>query len=445
MSPPTQSPDGAATNGLTLQQAIAEAHRCLLCHDAPCSKGCPGGTDPSKFIRQIRFYNFKGAARTVLRNNPLGGVCAYVCPTEETCRHACLRGEIDTPIDIDGLQRFAVEYGRSQGLTVLEKGQEKGARIAVIGAGPAGLAAAANLARFGYQVTVFEARAEAGGILRYGVPAHRLPLEALNADVREIQSLGVEIKTSHPIDRENATALLDQGYAAVFVAPGLWKAFELNLPGKDLQGVGTALEFLELARTDTQAAAQRVAGRNIAVIGGGAVAMDVAHTARELGAHRIYVLTLEGLNELPATAAELDQARQDHIIFKPQSRVVTITGQGGFVTGLQGCETEWAVKGKLTPDNARDVDGTEFQLRVGAVIQAIGQGPSEVVGRILSQAERKGRLVAADAVTLATSVDRVFAGGDIVRGAATVVKAVADGKRAADAIHKMLTGTEVTA
>jgi len=428
-----------ATVDLTLQQAIDEAHRCLLCHDAPCSQACPGGTDPAKFIRQIRFRNLKGAARTVLGNNPLGGVCAHVCPTDETCRAACLRTGIDEAIDIDGLQRFAVSYGRSRGLVVLEREDEtQRPKVAVIGAGPAGLAAAAQLGRMGHGVTVFEGRAEAGGMLRYGVPESRLPLSALEADVKEITALGVEIRTGTLVDRADAAALLDEGYAAVFVAPGLWKAYTLDVPGVTLDGVDTAVEFLERARGPHDGLAARVRGQNVAVIGGGAVAMDVAHTAHAMGAKKVYAIALEALHELPATRSELEQAHADGVIFKPQCRVTAITGAAGKVAGVVGCETEWIESGRPVPSNARDVEGTHFELRVGVVVQAIGQGPTEVVGRILSRVDRRGKLADVDPMTLESNVKGLYAGGDVVRGPGTVVRAVADGKRAASAIHQFL-------
>jgi len=433
-----------APAAMTLQQALDEAQRCLLCHDAPCSQGCPGGTDPGKFIRQIRFLNFKGAARTVLRNNALGGVCAYVCPTEETCVKACARSGLDKPIDIDGLQAFAVEYGRAQGLKALEQAPARPEKVAVVGAGPAGLTAAARLAMYGYQVTVHEARAKLGGMLRYGVPESRLDDAKLDADLAEIRELGVEFKTSTLIESEDGgAALLQQGFAAVFVAPGLWAPITLELEGADLDGVGNAMSFLEQTRAEPAKARSLVEGKNVAVIGGGSVAMDVARCARELGAGRIYAIALEGMTELPAMTDELEDALKDGVIIKPQCQVTRILGEAGKVSGLEGHETEWIEPGKLVPSNARPIEGTSFKLRLGAVIQAIGQRPTAAAGKVLTSGKKQGALLEADADTQATSVAKVFAGGDIVRGAGTVVAAVGDGKRAADAIHRMLAGKEV--
>lgn len=431
--------------GLSVAQALAEAQRCMLCHDAPCSDACPGGTDPGKFIRQIRFYNFKGAARTVLGNNPLGGVCAFVCPTSDTCVRACLRSGLDRPIDIDGLQRFAVEYGRQVGLKVLARGEPIAKRVAVIGAGPAGLTAAALLAEHGYQVTLYEARAKAGGMLRYGVPAARLSDEALDADLSEIMALGVELKTGMPIVSENGVhRLIEDGFAAVFVAPGLWRPLALELPGAGSEGTSTAIELLEQARTEPGKARALVAGKNVAIIGGGSVAMDVATTVRRFGAGRIYAIALEGMTELPAMSNELDEAREIGLVIKPQCQVTAILGENGKITGVEGCETEWIEPGKLVPSNARPIAGTSFRLKVEVVIQAIGQGPTDAVGGIIAAAITERGLIAVQASNGATAVEHVFAGGDIVRGAGTVVEAVGDGKRAARAIHELLSGKEAS-
>ncbi|MBN2360151.1 MAG: FAD-dependent oxidoreductase [Deltaproteobacteria bacterium] len=452
MAPATENHTNTRRPLLTLQQAVAEAHRCLLCHDAPCSKGCPGGTDPGTFIRQLRFYNLKGAARTVLRNNPLGGTCAAVCPVESTCVRECLRSGIDRPIDIDGLQAFAVAYGRQHGVRALARGAARKEKVAIVGAGPAGLTAAARLAQLGYPVTLFEARPKAGGMLRYGVPPSRFEEHLLDADLEEILGLGIELRTGSPIQGDDGAAhLLEQDFQAVFVAPGLWRSYRLEVPGSELKGVTTALEFLADVHNDAAKAAALVKGRNIAIVGGGSVAMDVARCCRELGAGRIYAIALESMTELPAQPDELDQALKDGVIIKPQCQVARIVplrglpgvaGAGDEVAGVEGHETEWIEPGKLVPQNARPVEGTGFKLRVGAVIQAIGQGPTDEIGKILTQVKKSGPRWAVDEATQATAVNRVYAGGDVVRGAGTVVQAVADGKRAADAIHALLDGKE---
>ncbi len=428
----TTETNGSGTyGGYTVAMALEEAGRCLLCHDAPCSTACPGGTDPARFIRQIRFQNFKGAARTVIGNNPLGGACAHVCPTDETCAGACLREKLERPIDIAGLQRFAVEYGRAQGLEPPPRERGRKEKVAVVGAGPAGLSAAARLARRGYEVTVFERRDEPGGMLRYGVPASRLSTKALGSDISTLRELGVKLKLGAEVSGEDpAAALLEQGFDAVFMAPGLWKARTLKLPGMDLSGVSAAIELLDDARVDPGRCEALVKDKNVAIIGGGSVAMDVARVAREHGAKRIYAVALEGIDELPAQREELDQARADGLQILGRHRVTKVLGEGGKVVGLEGVETEWIEPGKLVPENARDVAGTSFRLAVDAVIQAIGQVP------------HRGGMVAVDDSLSVKGRKGVFAGGDIVRGAGTAVDAVGDGKKAADALHRFLGGGE---
>lgn len=430
---------------MNLQQAITEASRCLLCHDAPCSSACPAGTDPGTFIRQIRFYNFKGAARTIIGNNPLGAVCAEVCPTADSCVGACLRTELDQPIDIGALQAFATAYGRQHGLQVMHKGEAKDQRVAVVGGGPAGLAAAAVLAQRGYGVTVFEARAQVGGMLRYGVPTSRLSESFLEADLQDILRLDVEFKTDQRIDADDgAKALLDQGFAAVFVAPGLWKGNSLPIPGADLDGVSTALAFLDDARHKPDQVRSQVQDKTVCVIGGGSVAMDVCTSAAALGAQRIYVVALEDMGDLPAQDEEVQECMGLGVRFRTQCQINSIVGDGK-VNAVKGQEIAWIEPGKLIPSNARPIEHSDFSLPVDVVVQAIGQGADPCLGQILKGAERAGHFLKADEQTLAISLKGLFAGGDIVRGPATVVEAVADGKRAAQAIDNMLSGSQEVA
>ncbi len=421
--------------GLTFLRAIDEANRCLLCHDAPCSVACPAGTDPGTFIRKIRFLNLKGAAATIFENNPLGASCAELCPTEQTCRGACLRQGLDHPIDIHRLQAFAVEYARQLDFMPLERGEATGAKVAVVGSGPAGMAAAAKLAELGEEVVIFEAAPEAGGMLRRTVPKSRLDRRIIDDELNDLKALGVKIECNHKV--ENAQALLDQGYDAVFLAPGLCDGSKLRVPGSDLEGVETAIDFLARAASDEAALDAQVRGKNIAIVGGGSVAMDVARVARERGAKRIYVLSLEAIDELPAARTELDFAHQQGVIFEPQTRTVEITGENGAVSGLSGIEVEWIVPGNMAPTNVRDLEGTNFHINVSRVVFAVGQKVSDSTKALLGAVDWSGRAVMVNQEQ-ETSIPRIFAGGDISRGAGTVVEAVADGKRAAEAIHNLL-------
>ncbi len=276
-------------------------------------------------------------------------------------------------------------------------------------------------------------------MLRYGVPDSRLPNALLDREVNDLKRLGVEIKLNTAV--ADASELLNQGFDAVFMAPGLQLGIKLKMKGSDLEGVTSAVEFLEAAHNDAAALKPSFAGRNVAIIGGGSVAMDVARISRELGAKRIYVLCLEAMDEMPAAKDELEHAQADGVIFHPQSRTVEIVGEGGKVVALKGIETEWAIPGNLSPQNARDIEGTEFNLKVSHVIQAIGQGVTDQTKALLGAVDWYGRTVTVT-TDQATSVHKIFAGGDISRGPGTAIEAVGDGKRAALAIHNLLMSEE---
>ena len=425
--------------GYDLSQALAEASRCLLCYDPPCSQGCPAGTDPGKFIWKLRVKNIKGAIRTIKENNILGGVCGVACPTEQLCQEACSATELDRPIEIGKLQRFLVEHGWATGFDPLSKGKRQKARVAVVGSGPAGLACAADLAQAGVQVTVFEAREEPGGVLRYGVPRFRLHEEFLGRELQDVTKLGVKFKCGAPV-KPGGVEKLKKRFDAVFVAPGIWKPYTLALPGAELANVTNATDFLETARSKQRARITRlVRGKNVAIIGGGSVAMDVANTCKGLGAGRVYCLCLEDLEQIPSSSDDLQMALDNHVIIKPQSQVTEILGQRGRVGGVKGSETEWIEPGSLLPSNARAVEGTDFSLRVSVVVVAIGAGPDPAVRDLCSTINyAKNGLIKTHKDGVSTRDKQVFAGGDIARGPALIVDAVADGKEAAARIIKAL-------
>lgn len=435
-----------------LQHALAEAERCLLCHDAPCSKGCPAGTDPGKFIRQLRFRNIKGAIRTVRKNNILGGICAEVCPTCKLCVERCSRTGIDRPIMINQIQSFLTNHQHDIKFSVFDKDAvpRSNKKVAVIGSGPAGLACAAELSLNGHEAVVFEKNEKPGGVLTYGIPYVRLSPETLANDIKEVTSLGVKIKCGSKIAGRNAIGdLLKKGYDAVFIACGLSQSNILGIKGSDLAGNYTWSDFLEMSNDPKlrAKAAKLVSGKNVAVIGGGSVAIDAAVSAKKLGAVKVYVISLEGLDELPADSEEIELANRSHIIFKPQCRVTAIKGDGKKVAGLDGVETEWIKKGPLVPSNARDVKGCEFSLKVDAVIHAIGSRVEETAVETLKGAGVKigdGNRTSVDS-SYRTSVKGVFAGGDMIasgRKINTVAAAVYDGKTAAAAIHNYLTSNK---
>ena len=422
----------------TLSQALTEASRCLLCYDAPCSQGCPADTDPGTFIRKFRLKNTKGAIRTIKENNIFGGVCGVVCPTEKLCQEACSATEIEKPIEIGKLQRFLVEHGWETGFNPLEKVPLKKEKVAIVGSGPAGLSCAAELAKAGFRVTVFEAREKVGGVLRYGVPEFRLSSEFLDREIEDITNLGVKIKCNSRILSKGVDNLLKNGFDAIFIATGLWNAYKLNIPGSDLKNVSDATAFLETARSKNRYRLTRlVNNNNIAVIGGGSVAMDIANTCKVLGAEKVYCICLESLAELPAAKTDLEMARDNFVIIKPQSQVTKILGNNDHVSGIKGIETEWVKPNLFIPSNAKIVPGTEFNLKVNAVVMAIGSGPDIGTADLSSTIKYKNNyLIKIKKDGVSTADKDIYAGGDIVRGPALVVNAVADGKKAAKNIIK---------
>lgn len=411
-------------------EAVIEASRCLMCEEPPCNDGCPAGVDVRRFIRKIRFGNFRGAARLVRDANMLVGICGRVCPQEMLCMEHCTRAELDTPIDIAGLQRFAGDSELAE-VAPLPEIEERSGRVAVVGAGPGGLSAAVELRKAGVSVDVFDAAASAGGVLTRGIPSFRLDPTFAEGELAYATRLGATLRLGESVD--DPLALLDQGFDAVFVSTGLWKPYTIGLDGEDLPGVYVAGDFLSRI-----AAGERPhVGERVVVIGGGNVAMDAASAALRLGARRVDLCCLESRDEMPAFRSEIETAQSEGIEFHTRTRPVRVTGRDGAVAVYEGVGIRWKRSGLLVPSNAEDVPGTEFRLAADTVIEAIGQG---VLHRFTALELTDRGLVRADADTMQTSVEGVFAGGDIVSGGGTAVRAVADGKRAAESIIAYLDG-----
>lgn len=428
----------------TYSQAYAEASRCLLCYDAPCSNDCPANTDPGTFIRKFRFRNLKGAIRTVRENNPFGGVCGVVCPTDQLCQKACSKTDIDRPIEIGKIQRFLVEHSWLIDFNPIEKKPDNGIKVAIIGSGPAGLSCAAELAKEGFRPTVFEAKKEPGGVLRYGVPAFRLNGEFLDREIQDIKDLGVEIKCNSRIKKGDLENILKE-YKAVFMATGVWKAIKPDIKGSDLQNVLCATEFLEDARIARQQdIANLIRGKNVAVMGGGSVAMDVANTCKALGANKVYIIYRRTVREMPASKEDLQMALDNYVIIKPQTTVTEFIGKDGRLSALKGIEYDWDKPDDYTPSNLMPVPGTEFSLLVDVFVFAIGVVADEENKELYSDLgmTSKGYLKTNDGCVSASD-QRIFAGGDMIRGSSTVVEAVADGKIAANNIVKALSQCKV--
>ncbi|MDY0000942.1 MAG: FAD-dependent oxidoreductase [Polyangia bacterium] len=433
-------PAGIPAHGPELSHVLNEAARCLLCHEAPCSKACPAATDPATFIRKLRLRNVKGAIRTIKENNILGGICALVCPTEQLCQKGCVAAGLDRPIDIALIQRHLVEQGWRIGFDPLTRGPAREGKVAVIGSGPAGLACAAEVARQGFQVEVFESQEEPGGVLRYGVPSFRLPPEFLDRELEDLRKLGVKISCGRKIEAGGAEKLLARKFQAVFVAPGTWRPIGLDLPGFDLPQVVTARDFLCAMRSGATARMARlIKGKNVAVYGGGSVAMDAATTAAALGANKVYLLYRRSLREMPATRHDLDMALANNVHLRTMSIITRLIGEKGRLVALEGQETDWRTPGDTTAANLIPVPGTSFTLRIDAFIPALGYQPEEECRAICAgvKVSRKG-LIETKRDGVSTSHPRIFAGGDIVRGPALVVEAVADGKAAGQQIVRLL-------
>jgi glutamate synthase (NADPH/NADH) small chain len=424
--------------GFDFGQALAEADRCLLCHDAPCSKACPAETDPAGFIRKFRLRNITGAIRTIKKNNILGGACGVLCPTAELCEKECSATGVGRPIAIGKIQRFLVEYGREMGFRVFEKADPRPEKIAVVGSGPAGLSCAAELAKDGYHVTVFEARKEPGGVLRYGVVSFRFDMDFLAAEMADIKNLGVEFKCSSPIDgQKGAENLLKKGYQAVFLAPGLWGAVSLRDAGSYIKGLYSSVMYLEGLRDGRlESFAEEIENKTVAVIGGGSVAMDCVESATRLGAKDVYLVYRRSYTQMPAEEDERIEALKEGIHFLLLNQPIDFVVDGNKrIKGLKLVRTALGgvdASGRRSPVN---IEGSEWILDADVVIEAIGnkaddQSPAWYPNVKLNEKN----LIQADSDTGKTSVEGIFAGGDIVRGPALVVTAVQDGKVAARAI-----------
>lgn len=381
--------------GFDSRTAMAEASRCLLCHDAPCSNACPAGTDPARFIRSLRFKNIWGAAETIRENNPLGGSCALICPVNELCESACVRSELDRPIQIAKLQRFVTEQEREMDMDILKAAPPNGKKIACIGAGPASLACATVLARAGCRVTLYEQSAEPGGMLSLGIPRFRLPQDVIDFDLARIGKLGVEFRYNTTVTASDLNDLSTR-YDAVFIGAGLWKPKTLDLPGKSLDGVVHALDYLQNARKY----APPEQGHRIVVIGDGDVAMDCAMTSRSLGAESVKLVFCRPIAEASANIAETLLAVNMGVPVLAEFFPKKINGKSGRVTDISftGADNQ-----------------SELNLQADKIILAVGQERGNELSDI---PRRKG----------------IYAGGDWTNGGKTVVAAIAEGKKAAETI-----------
>lgn len=396
---------GTSFNMMTVAE---EAARCLLCYDAPCTKACPAGTDPAKFIRSVRFRNFKGAAETVRENNGLGDICARVCPTERYCQLGCTRSGIDRPIDIGGIQKFVTDFERDSGMHILKAGKANGKKVAIVGSGPSGLESALVLLQKGYGVDLYEKNSEAGGYLRTGIPEYRLPNAIIDANIKRIEELGGVFHYNTEVGKDIAFDDLKKQYNAVLVGVGFSEAKMLPMfEGND--HVITAVDFLKDVKAHQ---GDYDIDDNVVVIGGGDVAMDVVTTLKKLGLSHVTDVVYEEFAEFLASKKELDGARE------------------AGVTIIDGYMPE-SVNGDTVVFKARNIDA-HLTIKASKIILAVGQK----VGNTFGLPMNKNEVIAKDHYV----ADNVFVAGDIDEGDKTVVWAVRKGKEAAYAIDAYLGG-----
>jgi dihydropyrimidine dehydrogenase (NAD+) subunit PreT len=419
---------------LSTQAALEEASRCLFCYDAPCSKACPADVDVSAFIRKISTGNMRGAARVILEANVLGASCARVCPVDELCQRDCVLTKVDRPVPIGRLQRFATDWAAQSGRRMLAAGAPNGKRVAVVGGGPAGLTCAAELAREGYAVTVFEARENPGGLNSYGIVPLRLPLVDSLAEVETVRQLGVDIKTNMAVGKDILPEELLRDYDALFLGVGLGGGARLGISGEELPGVYEALDVIAAAKLGDMGGIE--IGERVAVIGGGNTAIDAATVARRLGAKEVSVLYRRGEQEMPAYRHELGLARLEGVHFQCLTMPVRVVGEGR-VSGLVCIRTRLGPPDESGRRRPEPVPGSEYRMAVDTVITAVGRAPlRDLIAEMGLQSE--GGLVRVNPETGRTSHPKVFAGGDCVGGGGEVVFAVQQGKRAARGIHSVL-------
>jgi glutamate synthase (NADPH) small chain len=425
--------------GYTKEQALAEASRCLNCKKPLCMKGCPVEVDIPDFIAEIKSGNFLGAVGKIKEKNSLPAICGRVCPQESQCEKECILGKKGEPVAIGALERFVADQEAVEAKTEVPQVLKSGFKAAIVGSGPAGLTCAADLALQGFDVTIFESLHEAGGVLQYGIPQFRLPKDIVGREVDYIKKLGVKIQTSVLVGPTvTLQELFAQGYDTIFIGTGAGLPYFLNVPGENLNGVYSANEFLtrvnlmKAYRFPEYDTPVRV-GERVAVVGGGNVAMDSARTSLRLGAKEVYIVYRRSQEELPARHEEVENAEEEGIIFKLLNNPTRIIGNDkGEVAALECLRMELGEPDASGRRRPVEVPGSEFQFPVDNVIVAIGQGPNPILLRNTAGLTlNKWGYIQADQETMATSIPGVYAGGDIVTGAATVIAAMGAGKMAA--------------
>ena len=447
---PTQEPSVRARNfkevalGYPAEIAVEEAKRCLNCKNRPCVSGCPVNISIPEFISKIKSEDFEGAYQIITQSSSLPAVCGRVCPQESQCESKCTLGIKFEPVGIGRLERFVADWHNENAKELPKKPASNGHRVAVVGSGPSGLTCAGDLAKKGYQVTVFEALHTAGGVLVYGIPEFRLPKAIVANEVRKLEAQGVEVMTNMVIGRVlTIDELFEMGYKAVFVGSGAGLPMFMNIPGESLKGVLSANEYLtrtNLMKAYTEEADTPVIkSKAVAVVGGGNVAMDAARCAMRLGAEHVYIVYRRGEAEMPARLEEQHHAKEEGIEFKTLCNPVEILGgEDGRVNGIKCVRMELGEPDASGRRRPIAIEGSEFVLDVDTVIMALGTSPNPLIRSTTPglDTNRKGCLIVDE--NEMTTRNAVFAGGDAVTGAATVILAMGAGKKGADAIDAFL-------
>ncbi|MCI5617163.1 MAG: NADPH-dependent glutamate synthase [Ruminococcus sp.] len=447
---PQQEPAVRAKNflevatGYTMQMALDEASRCLHCKHKPCVNGCPVNINIPDFIKMITEENFEGAYQVISESSSLPAVCGRVCPQESQCESKCVRGIKTEPVAIGRLERFVADYHNEHSTEKIQKPESNGHKVAVIGSGPSGLTCAGDLAKLGYEVTIFEALHTAGGVLQYGIPEFRLPKAIVNKEVDNLRDLGVNVETNMVIGRVlSIDELMEDGYEAVFIGSGAGLPRFMNIPGENLKGVYSANEFL--TRVNLMKAYKEdsttpiMHAKRVAVVGGGNVAMDAARSALRLGAEEVNIIYRRSDAELPARAEEVHHAKEEGIIFRTLTNPVEILGDDDdAVTGIKCVEMELGEPDASGRRRPIVKEGSEFTIPMDCVIMSIGTSPNPLIKSTTEGLDtQKWGGIIADEDGL-TSRPFVYAGGDAVTGAATVILAMGAGKKAAVAIDKAI-------
>ena len=457
---PSQEPSVRAHNfdevatGYSAETAVDEALRCLGCKNMPCVSGCPVNIHIPEFIAKVKDGDFEGAYQIIHKTSSLPAVCGRVCPQETQCEAKCVRGIKGEPVGIGRLERFVADWHNAHSDVAPEVAPSNGHRVAVVGSGPSGLTCAGDLAKKGYKVTVFEALHTAGGVLVYGIPEFRLPKSIVRKEVDNLVAMGVDVETNVVIGKTlTVDELFEQGFEAVFIGSGAGLPNFMGIPGESYKGVYSANEFLTRSnlmrayREDPDTPIMK--GGKVAVVGGGNVAMDAARTALRLGADKVYIVYRRSMEELPARREEVEHAEEEGIVFLLLNNPVEILGyenpddrrdpRNGFVTGMKCIKMQLGEPDERGRRRPIPIEGSEFVLDVDTVVISIGTSPNPLIKSTTAGLEvnkRGGIIVEED--TGATTKEGVYAGGDAVTGAATVISAMGAGKTAAKAIDEYL-------